>query len=301
LTTNIQTQIPNRSMYVFYNTGAEENRMSYGGGQGYLQWGWDAKNMVSNTDQPSFEDYYGGLASWTNNSAYNQGNPALNDLLTKVLDAKGYNIALGHPLDYSWVSGGWSVTDTNALSDIPTYTGFLKCLYTAGMVGGVAGYFSYPSGTNGPILGGPGFDAAFPSNSPPNWLLQMMALAHVHALFSHLERFLYSGSLLSGPQVHVMSTDQPAYEFTNSIADPYSRVLARQLNGLNKWIVTAWNSNETTNTVTVNIPTIGNLTVTATPSANVYQVAVSGTNVQRTLLDEYAFPQVPSNLRVSPN
>jgi hypothetical protein len=159
------------------------------------------------------------------------------------------------------------------------------------MNGAVAGYFSYPTGTNGTLLGGPGFDAAFPSNSPPHWLQQIMALSHVHALFSHLETFTDNSDLLSGPQHHAMSYDQPAYEFTNTVADATARVLVRKLRTSNQWIVTAWNAYGTNRNVTVTIPTIGALTVLAADSGSVYQVTMTGTNVTQTLLDEYgSFP-----------
>ena len=297
---DIKQQVPNRGLYIFYEAGnAEQTRVS-SAGQGYLQWGWSDKNMASNVDLLGCDFYYNGRANWTNNSKYSGGNAYYCDYLTKTLNVVGFNIKFGYPLTYDWLSGGSTTTDTNAYSDMATYTGFLKCLYTAGMVGAVAEQDFYPPGTNGPLIGGPGFDASFPTNQPPDWLQQMMALSHVHALFSHLTSFLYNGSLMPGVTSNIMSTDQPAYEFTNTVADPYSRVLARKLNGRNQWIVTAWNSNEKTNTVTVNIPTIGNLNVTAVPSGSVYQVTMTGTNVQRILLDEYTSlpPPPPSNFRL---
>jgi hypothetical protein len=297
--------VPKRELYIFYNTGNEQARFAQPGTGGsnwedvWSNWGWDSAVMNSNTDLPSFQDYYVNLQSWTNaaGAQWNQ----ITDLLSQHLDAVGYNYSLGATnCSYNWVCGGWSNSNTNSLADIPRYTGFLKCLYTAGMVGGVAGYFSYPTGTNGTLLGGPGFDAAFPSNSPPHWLLQIMALSHVHALFSHLDNFLYNGDLLAGPQMHVMSLDQPAYEFTNTVADATARVLARKMCGTNLWLVTAWAADGTNRNVTVNIPTIGDLTVLAANSGSVYQVTMIGTNVQQTLLDEYAsFPLAPPvNLRV---
>ena len=183
------------------------------------------------------------------------------------------------------------------LGDIPTYTGFLKCLYTAGSVGAAEGYFydpdSNPTNEYGTVFG-TGWDATFPTNVPPNWLLQIMALSHVHALFSHLANVLTNGDLLSGPQAHRYSLDQPAYELTNTAGLLNDRVLARKLRGTNYWIVTAWAADGTNQNVTVNIPTIGALTVSAVSSGSVYQVTMSGTNVQQTLLDEYAsFPPVP--------
>jgi hypothetical protein len=208
-------------------------------------------------------------------------------LLSQRLNAVGYNFTIGATNDYAWVCGGWSNNNTNKLADISLYTGYLKCIYTSGTVGAVAGYFSFPTNTVPGIFGENGFDGTFPTNTPPHWLLQIMALAHVHALFSHLDNFLYNGDLLSGPQSHVMSLDQPAYEFTNTAGHVNDRVLVRKLRGQNQWIVTAWAADGITNNVTVTIPAIGNLTVNAVPSASVYQVTMSGTNVQQTLLDEY--------------
>jgi len=107
--------------------------------------------------------------------------------------------------------------------------------------------------------------------------------------------------LLPGNGMHISSTDQPAYEFTNTTADATARVLARKLRGQNQWIVTAWAADGTNRNVTVSIPTVGVLTVLAANSGSVYQVTMSGTNVQQTLLDEYAsFPPLapPTNVRV---
>ena len=55
----------------------------------------------------------------------------------------------------------------------------------------------------------------------------MVALARVHALFSHLEMFLRQGDLLPGPNHHRFSKDLPAYEFPSG--DPNVRVVARKL------------------------------------------------------------------------
>ena len=279
LTSAIKQQLPNRELSIFYKT---DNEMNRGYNQWYLYWdnlydvwGWRSDVMNTNTDLPSFEDYYSNLGSWTNNN----GIPKYN-LLTLHLNAVGFDIGLGYTTNYSWVCGA---NGTN-LADIPTYTGFLKCLYTAGMNGAVA--YQGQTVTNG-------LNASFPTNSPPHWLQEMMALSHVHALFSHLENFLYDGDLLSGPQPHAISADQPAYEFTNTAGLFNDRVLVRQLNGQNQWLVTAWAADGVSNNVTVTVPTVGNLTVAAIPSASVYQVTMSGTNVQQTLLDEYAsFPVI---------
>lgn len=290
LTTAVHNAVPDRQLYVFYNTGNEQNRFSqpgYGNWEDiWGNWGWASgvintntnspsiQVMNTNTDLPSFQNYYMNGNSWTNitGARWNQ----ISDLLTLQLDAVGFNQTLGYSNSYDWVCGGWSNTSTNALSDIPHYMGFLKCLYTTGMVGGVAGYFSYPTNTvSGSIFGGPGFDAAFPSNSPPHWLQQIVALSHVHALFSNLESYLYNGVLLSGPQSHVMSLDQPAYEFTNTTADATARVLARKMNGTNLWLITAWAAGGPDRTVTVTIPTLGSVSVFARAVGSVYQATTT--------------------------
>jgi hypothetical protein len=299
LTEKIRQYVPNRELYIFYNTGNEQARYVFPGYAPWREgtsdfWGYWSEYMNTNNDMINLEDYFTGPISWTNAT----GNTMFNtfDLLTRHLNGVGYNLTfLGKTNSYDWVSGGWSMTDTNVLAAIPRYMGFLKCLYTAGTVGAVAGYFSFPGNTNvGSIFGGSGFNASFPSNSPPHWLQQIVALGHVHALFSHLDNYILDGDLLSGPQHHFMASDQPAYEFTNTVADATARVLARKLRGQNQWIVTAWAAGGTNRNVTVTIPTIGALTVLAADSGSVYKVTMTGTNVQQTLLDEYAsFPATP--------
>jgi hypothetical protein len=225
---------------------------------------------------PSFQFYYGatvaGVGSWTN---------VPNDYLTQYLDQMGYDINLGYKTNYCWVDGGDSTnqftTDNSVVSDIPRYMGFLKCLYMGGMNGAIQCCFSVPSvGVKWPTNG---FDASFPSNSPPNWLQQMMALSQVHALFSRLENFTDNSDLISGPQCHVLSNDQPAYEFTNTVADTMARVLARKLRTDNQWLITAWAASGTNRNVTVNIPALGPVTVLARDSGAVYQVTTTNTTL----------------------
>jgi hypothetical protein len=298
LTAAIQQLLPDRELYIFYDTGNEQNRYTYFSDWfgGVDSWGWNSDVMVTNTDLPSFEDYYSYPPGWLA-----QTNPLPNDILTRHLNAVGYNLTLGHSTNYSWVCGGWGVNnqpDTNFpanFSDIPHYMGFLKCLYTGGMVGAVAGYFSFPMG---------GFDASFPTNSPPQWLQQIQALAQVHALFSHFDAFLSSGDLLSGPQFHLMAHDQPAYEFTNTVADTTARVLARKLRSSNQWLITAWASTGGDRNVTVTIPTLGSVSLLARACGSVYQATTSNLTLVDVngLLPTAAFtaPAPPTYLHVIP-
>ena len=291
----VRLAVPDRNLYIFYSTYVECVRTYPGTWDDW--WGASSITIQNATDLPSYQSYYQGYTEFMWTGSY--------DLLTEYLNCVGFhlnanNFSVPQPLNYSWVCAGW-FNNTNFNSDIPRYMGFLKCAYTGGMIGGVAGYFFLP--TNGyatPFI--PSSSTNFWQCGAPDWLVQIMALAHVHALFSHLDSFLYNGDLLSGPQSHVLSLDQPAYEFTNTAAYANDRVLARKMRGTNLWLVTAWAADGITNNVTVTIPTIGNLTVTAVPSASVYQVTMNGTNVQQTLLDEYASfpPSPPTGVHVVP-
>jgi hypothetical protein len=278
LTRAIEQDLPDRDLYIFYHTGVEQYRVS--GNESY--WGWNSDVLVTNTDLPSFEAYYEN--TWTSIT-----NPNVSDILLRYLNAVGYSIKLGHRMNYSWVCGGWT-TNAERLSDIPRYTGFLKCLYTAGTVGAVAGFFSMPAG---------GFDVAFPSNAPPHWLQQMTALARVHAQFSYLENYIWNGALLDGSKAHYMQPDQPAYEFTNTVADVSARVVARKLNTANEWLITAWAAVGSDRTVTVTIPTLGQVGVLVSAAGSVYRA----TPDTLTRLNEVGLPSAslapPRNLRVA--
>ena len=149
--------------------------------------------------------------------------------------------------------------DAKAFGDLRLYEGFLKCLYTEGMIGGVAGYFSYPKG---------GFDAAFSPDKPPQYLMQMVILGRVHALFSHQEAFLRQGDLLPGPNKHAKVKDQPAYEFPTG--KPNRRVLARKMPQEPKWLITAWAADGVEGPATVEIPELGSVTLQARAIGSVY-------------------------------
>jgi hypothetical protein len=300
LTAAIDQAFPNRELSVFYNTDNEMNRQCNSNslanqhwGTEYDAWAWKSCVMNTNTDLPSFQDYYGNPGCWTNPGPPSTQFP---DLLTQHLNAVGFDINLGYKTNYSWITGGYDPQDgtTNSFSDIPHYMGFLKCLYTAGMDGAIAGYFVNPIG---------GLKASFPVNAPPQWLLQMIALAHVHALFSQLEPFTDNSDLISGPQHHMLSYDQLAYEFTNTAADGTVRVLARKFRGNNQWMITAWAAAGPDRTVSVNIPILGSVSVLARACGSVYQANTTNLTLMDTngLLPSASFSGVlapPANLHI---
>ncbi len=259
----IRKALPDRELYIYYNTSGESHRTME---EGWKQWAYDSAVIDRISDLPSFECYFRHFnTGWTGN----------NDALTQFLDSAGYNEGLGAPLSYNWVCGGWDRKGTNDFSDIPHYMGFLKCLYAAGMVGGAAGYFVYPKG---------GFGAAFPPDAPPQWLQQITALAQVHALFSYVEPFLRQGYLLPGPLPHKWSKDQPAYEFSAGNANV--RVLARKLRTGEHWLITAWVADENDRDVKVEIPELGQLTLRARTVGAVYHVTKGNGEIKAALLDE---------------
>jgi hypothetical protein len=299
--------LPERQAYVWYHH-YEKNRSHIGGYNwplDWARWGWSSSNLLAATDISATEMYHTGADNYTN---MNLGDPAtawsrVSDLLTFFLNQAGWNEARGVSTNYPWVCGGWSAVNTNRFSDIPRYRGLLKCFYTAGAVGQNVGYYElppydYPSNSiyhnlrftntfpeNYPtIFGKNGFSGSFEETTPPHWLLQMEASSRVHAQMSWLEDYIRNGSLLSGNgqsiaspyNVHAMARDQPSYEFTNTVADATARVLARKHNDRNEWLVTAWAATGNARDVTVTIPTLGEITVTAHPEANIYTATAAG-------------------------
>lgn len=235
--------VPDLQQYIVYGIGGQSHRKRYGG---WAQWdlAYKAKDRVPTL--PSSEHYY---------RHFNSGFTGQQDILTLALNARGQEIAFGHPYTYGWLCAGWK---DNQFADLSRYKGFLKCLYASGMLGGVAGYFAYPEG---------GFDAIFWEDAPPHWLQQMMALAEVHAEFSFYDDFLLASDLLPGPGKHRWSRDQPAYEFPSG--DPAVRVLARKHRVRDEWLIVAWAADGAERMVSVEIPGLGVVEIEARPEGTV--------------------------------
>lgn len=251
----IRGAVPDRVLYNYYTAGGGTHRHRI---PDWGDWCWGYPWMKGVSDLPSNEAYY---------RHFNDGWTGRNDMLTLALNAAALEIAHGEPLSYNWLCAGWTranLEEDHGLGDLARYVGFLKCYYTAGMIGANAGYYEYPKG---------GFNAEFPADQPPHWLQQMTALAQVHALFSHLERFLREGDLLPGPNRHRFSNDLPAYEFPTG--DPEVRVLARRLKEASQWLVTAWAAAGPDREVTLTIPALGELTLHARDCGSVYRVEIA--------------------------
>ena len=130
--------------YIYYTAGGNKDRNRIFWGNWWL-WDWDYKYMQTISDMPSNEAYYKHFNSgWVDSPT---GTTGSDDALTLALNAVGYASSFGKPLSYNWLGGGYDLIATSsANSDIGLYYGFLKSYYVAGMVGGNAGYYSYPTG-----------------------------------------------------------------------------------------------------------------------------------------------------------
>jgi hypothetical protein len=250
----VRKAAPDRQLYIYYTAGGGTHRNRWGG---WSAWAHGFTWMQHVSDLPSNEFYY---------RHFNSGWSGKMSMLTQALNAKGRELEYDKPLNYNWLCAGWprgkeGEDPSKGLGDLDRYVGFLKCLYTAGMLGGNAGYYAYPKG---------GFKAEFPDDEPPHWLRQMIVLARAHALFSHLEDYLRNGDLLPGPNMHVWSKSQPAYEM--STGDEDVRVVARKHRRRKEWLVTAWAAADDARDVTVEIGELGQVQLHARSAGSIYIV-----------------------------
>lgn len=252
----IRELVPDRRLYIYYHTEASHHRNRYAG---WWRWTWDYEYMQPVSDIPNTSIYY---------RHYNSGFTGDMDMLVMALNATTQQIEYDEPLSYNWVTAGWPRENLGdeAIADPERYMGYLKCYYTAGMIGGAAGYFSY--------------------EDSEEWVWQLICLGRVHALFSHLEDFLRNGALLPGPEMHVWSTDLPAREFPTG--DEAARVVARKHNDRDEWLITAWAASGDARELTVEIPGLGEVTLNARPGGSVYRATIEDAAPSLRLIDENA-------------
>ena len=247
ITDAIRKACPKRLLYIYYFADGCPHRNRY---SGWNVWAWGYKWMRRVGDLPSGSIYF---------RHYNSGWAGNDDMLTQVLNSVAQAAALGETVSYNWLNAGWTrkKMGAKAFGELGRYEGFLKCWYTAGMIGGVAGYFAYPKGGFGGDVGA----------ECPHWLAQMIVLARVHGLMSHHEELLRQGRLLAGPLKHRWSKDLPAYEFPTG--DATARVVARKHRKRDEWLITAWAAGGDERDVTVTIPKLGRIRLKARPRGNV--------------------------------
>lgn len=207
------------------------------------------------------------------------------DSLSQLTNAQAWQQEQGAPLQYLSTCGGWphegSGFGDDVIADDDLYMGYLKAAYTVGLVGGIGGYFTNP---------GWGEEDVLVSAEMPNWVRQLVTLGEVHALFSHLERFLRNGTLLAGPDQHRWSTDKPAYELeplTDGAPDPGVRVVGRRNADGDGWLVTLWAFEGEDREVTVDVDEpVGEVSLAARAAGSVYVLSLNDDGeVVATLLD----------------
>ncbi len=258
--------------YIYYHTeGTHTNRYP-----GWWEWSYDYKSMRTISEFPSTSIYYGHFTS-----NFDPKGP-FGDMLTQALNSVAQQLQFGDNLSYNWLNAGWE--GNKQLADLSLYLGYLKCYYTAGMIGGVAGYFSVP--VRGGFKGDQGEEL-------PHWLAQMLVLSYTHALFSHLEEYLRNGDLLPGPEKHRWSKNLPAYEFPTG--DPYLRVLVRKHRQKKEWLATAWAMDGKARSCSVEIPEAGKIELQARGCGSVYRIFLEKNQCQIRQLDENVVYPLPFN------
>ncbi|MBL1200357.1 MAG: hypothetical protein FWK04_14975 [Nostoc sp. GBBB01] len=219
------------------------------------------------------------------------------DALTQALNNISGAISLGQKFTYPWTSIGW---EGQPISSSDRFMGMMKTYYTAGAIGSVSMY---------PVCSGPLWEALY-YNKPigattPTLIRQLTIQGHTHALFSHLEEYLRKGDLLRGPNLHpyqISTKILPAMEFPaegqttqvqgnwgGPVTIPTARVVARKIQGEDRWLVTAWANVGSDRDVKVKIDNkLGTLTLRARKAGSVYVVKLVNGLVQQTLIDSDA-------------
>ena len=259
----VRAAVPDRTLYVYYTAGGGTMRNRY---WGQYEWEYSWKAMRGVSDLPSNEIYY---------KHFNDGFTGKLNLLTLALNATAAEIAVGDTLTYNWICAGWPRGDEKVMfADLARWTGFLKCYYTAGMLGANVGYYDFPPG---------GFTANFTADKVPMWLRQMVASSHVHALFSQYEDMIRQGDLLPGPMAHSITTSDPAYEFPTG--DDTARVVVRKQRNKAEWLISAWASDGVDRIVPINVPELGRIEVQARICGSVYRASLAKGQVTLVQLD----------------
>ena len=299
LADGIRTNFPGK-FYFFYNTSYEKFRLKGWGGYGSSITldgmnggdGWDSAFIATNFDYPTSEIYYhnsnyGATNLWSGSPI--GINPNGGGLLLQQLNWKAWNITQGKPLSYDYITSGWtsSGVGTNATGGVgiypdDKYVGMLKCFYSMGMVGANMGWYGNDGSTNSGSWNSANFNAPFSLGNIPEWMTQMVIVSRVHAQFSWLQDYLLNGSLVPGPYTNAMSWDLNNYDFapetTNGsvnlpagmMMDNTAHVFIRKKNASNDWLLTAWTSADTNESVTVTVPTLGTVTLNARTNGAVY-------------------------------
>ena len=293
----IKEIFPNRTNYVWYSAcGSPFSAIPGARNYGYL---YSEINNVH--DLPSGSWYWRDTAI----SSAGMGNPSITDrayfdVFTHWMEAvEEQEVQYHQTASYNFVSAGTLNGGNPAyfFLPIPSYKGFLKCMYATGQRGAVAGYFADdvdPRSANYP---------AFNPSTPPHWILQQMALGEVHARFTWLDEYILDGDLLPGVGSGKIKSYLPPYEFTanKKVGDFYApipdiRVLVRKRKQQDKWLVVLWAAEQGTPLTAVttspdklawvkDIPGLPPIEFTASGEGSIYTVVRTDGNLVITRMD----------------
>jgi len=266
----------------------------------FNEWGqvsWDHRAMVAHrvnnpTTVYSQQMYFGdngegGLGvRWTD--AHPDGGRSA-DHFTHALAAAANAIAAGSPQGYIWISPRGR--HASSLVDRDEMLGFLKAYYCLSMVGGPFFYEFFDPGTD--------TNPATTIGAMPGWMETVIAMGEVHALYSHLDEFLYEGRVL--PNAHGDShpfqrwvTPFPLYEqYAYPVGAPFTgprdatvRVVARANAAGDAWLVAGWAASGADRDVDVELPTpLGRMTLRMRRAGSVYRITRSAGSSTVTLVD----------------
>ncbi|MDE2104823.1 MAG: hypothetical protein KGL39_46735 [Patescibacteria group bacterium] len=252
---------------------------SFYGNEYYLS---NPANQITNATYWGCQQYFLKDGFFTNDPSVL--NHDCQDMLVQELNAVGYAKSNGFPeFHYDWVefggtSGGSYSQNTNIFAPIPSTLGAVKMLYMSGCVGMNFGYYAGLMISQSPNIWGTYtttnvLNGSFPTNIVPHWLQQLNAGSIAKCEFDWIGNILTNSTLLPGNGTNFMSGDQPSFEFTNSLSIKNIRTLVRQVvtGNTNQWLIGAWNPYASAPTnYTVNVPTLGTVTLTAQDTAHIY-------------------------------
>lgn len=245
----------------------------------------------------------GGLGvAWTSSSSQSTGTgDALGrsaDHFTHALAAASNAIAAGSPHAYVYIAS--KGLHAASYADPEELTGFLKTYYALSMIGGV--FFSLDLQAD---TGSGRTEPGFSTTTLPPYMPGMIAMGEVHALFSHLEEFIFDGTVLPNahgdmhPFTHWVTPfalyEQYAYPVGAAFHGPHDasptvdrsvRVVIRKRNGTDEWLVAGWVAAGADRDVDVELPApLGRTTLNFRRAGSVYRLTRSGSTTVAELYD----------------
>jgi hypothetical protein len=246
--------------YCYTSTGFTIDRGRWGG---WVSWTGHLEDCLPWLELPSEEFYILG-DDWT--AVDGGGTPQ--DYMTRLLNtASGQQKIMGRSRMMPWISaGGWAPETQPGQWQLPRprYTGFMKMMYVCGAVGVLQDDY----GNDQRIR----FNQAIGAE-PTTQVWGWMDAAHIHALFTYLDDYIWDGELLPGPSIHPFRADpaapRPLCAFRPT-GDTAAWVVARKAANADRWLLGAFITAGVERDVTVTIPVLGTVTLRGRETGSVY-------------------------------